>query len=345
VSVHQDVNEAVLWSTIDDLVDRAPGTGDLRAHGLQLLAGARFRAVGRPVPDEVALEERRAAVATLAVPALLQRARASYDGQLLIMKGAAVALHYRDPSLRPFNDIDLLADDADAAQRALLAAGFRPIGSLEDEDVGYHVCPLAWPGLPIRIELHRRPHWVEGLAQPSVPEILVAAEPSGLGIDGILAPARHHHALLLAVHAWTHEPLRRLIELIDVAAITHGTDRTAVRALARRWGCERLWRTTELVVDAVLYGTAPPIALRTWARHLSDARERTILETRLLRFAGPAWGLPVRRVPRELLGASVRHLSRRDGERWRTKVVRAGRLARIAARPRSELRRIGQDQT
>ncbi len=343
MSVLHDVDDTVLWSAVDELVDRAPGYRDLHAHGLQLLAGARLRALGRPVPDQVVIEERRVAIANLAVAPLLQRARAAYDGQLLIMKGAGVALHYRDPSLRPFNDIDLLADDADAAQRALLAAGFRPIASLEDEDVGYHVCPLAWPGLPIRIELHRRPHWLEGLARPPVREILVAAEPSGLGIEGILAPARHHHALLLAVHAWTHEPLRRLIELIDVAAITHGADRTEVRTLARRWGCERLWSTTELMVDAVLYGAAPPIALRTWARHLGDARERTILETRLLRFAGPAWGLPVRRVPRELLGATVQHLGRRDGERWRTKIVRTGRLARIAARPRSELRQLEQD--
>ena len=345
MSVLQHVDDAVLWSTIDALVDRAPGPVDLRAHGLQLLAAARLRRLGRPVPEGLILEERRAAVATLAVPALLQRARASYDGQLVIMKGAEVALHYRDPSLRPFNDIDLLADDAVAAQRAMLAAGFRPIGSLDDEDVGYHVCPLGWPGLPIRIELHRRPHWVEGLPQPPVSEILAAAEPSGLGIDGILAPARPHHALLLAVHAWTHEPLRRLIELIDVAAITHGTDRTAVGTLARGWGCERLWRTTEQVVDAVLHGAAPPIALRTWARHLPDARERTILETRVLRFAGPAWGLPVRRVPRELLGAGVWQLRRRGGERWRTKVVRTGRLARNAARPRSELRQLGPHQT
>jgi hypothetical protein len=119
----------------------------------------------------------------------------------------------------------------------------------------------------------------------------------------------------------------------------------AVRTLARDWGCERLWRTAEHVVDAVLYGAAPPIALRTWARHLHDARERTILETRVLRFAGPAWGLPVRRVPRELLDAGALHLRRRDGEPWRTKVIRTGRLARNAARPRSDLRRLGPHQT
>jgi hypothetical protein len=339
-----DTDAAVLWRAVDELVDRAPAYSDLRAHGLQLLAGARLRALGRPVPHEVMTEERRVAITNLAVHALLERARAAYDGRLMLMKGAEVARYYRDPRLRPFEDVDLLADDAEAAQRALLAAGFIAIGTPEVDDVGYHMCPLAWPGLPICIEMHRRPHWDEGLGRPVVDEIFDAAQPSGLGVAGILAPARHHHALLLAGHAWTHEPLRRLLELIDVAAVTHGTDRAAVRKLARHWGCERMWHTTETAVDSVLYGAARPIALRTWARHLHDARQRTVLETRILRIAGPAWGQPMRSVPREVLGAGAKHLRRHDGERWRTKLVRAGRLARIAARPRSELHQIEQDQ-
>ena len=225
----------IVRKAVDESVDRAPGTVDLSAHGLQSVAGARLRELGRPVPEAVMREEQFAAISALAVPALLQRARAAYDGRLMIMKGAEVALYHRDPALRPYGDVDLLADDADRAQRALLAAGFREVGSPEDEDVGYHLCPLAWPGLPICIELHRRPHWAKGLPQPPVQEIFDAAEPSGLGIEGILAPARHHHALLLAGHSWTHEPLQRLIDLIDIAAVTHGTDRTDVRKLARRW--------------------------------------------------------------------------------------------------------------
>jgi hypothetical protein len=210
------------------------------------------------------------------------------------------------------------------------------MGTAEVDDVGYHVCPLAWPGLPLCIEVHRRPHWVKDLKPPPVRELFDAAEPSGVGVAGILAPAPHHHALLLAGHAWVHEPLRRLVELIDVAAVTHGTDRTAVRSLARDWGCERVWRTTELAVDALLYGAARPFALRTWARHLDEARERTVLESRLQRLGGPAWGLPMRRAPWAVLGAGARHLRRHDGERWRTKLARMGGLVRNAARPRSE---------
>jgi len=325
-----------LWSVTDELVDRAPSARALRAHGLHLLAGARLRALGRPVPEEILVDEWRAALATLAVPALLERARAAYDGQLMVMKGPEVALRYPAPVLRAYRDIDLLADDAEAAERALLAAGFQAMGSAEVDDVGYHVCPLVWPGLPLCIELHRRPHWVEGLEQPPVRELFDVAEPSRLGLAGILAPAPHHHALLLAGHAWVHEPLRRLVELIDVAAFTDETDRQAVRTLARRWGCERVWRTTESAVDSVLYGTGRSLALRTWARHLHDARERTVLESRVQRLAGPAWGLPMREVPRAVLGAGASHVRRHDGERWRTKLVRTGTLIREGARPISE---------
>ena len=326
----------VLWRATDELVDRAPGPRGLRANGLQLLAGARLRALGRPVPGEILADEWRAALATLAVPVLLERARAAYDGQLMVMKGPEVALRYPEPILRGYRDIDLLTDDAEAAERALLAAGFQAMGTTEVDDVGYHVCPLVWPGLPLCIELHRWPHWVAGLEPPPVRELFDAAEPSRLGVAGILAPAPHHHALLLAGHAWVHEPLRRLVELIDVAAFTEETDRKAVRTLARRWGCERIWRTTESAVDSLLYGAAPSFALRTWARHLGGARERTVLENRVQRLAGPAWGLPVRDVPRAVLGASADHVRRHDGERWRTKLARTGGHVRNSARPISE---------
>jgi hypothetical protein len=205
-----------LWPAVHALVDRAPGTADLRAHGLHLIAAWRLRARGRPVPEELTVAERRAAIATLAVPALLQRARAAYDGPLMVMKGPEIALRYPDPALRAFKDIDLLAGDARAAQRALLAAGFEEFGPPDGYERKQHLHPLAWPGLPVTIELHHAPLWVSGLPAPPLAEPMEASEPSGLGVDGVLAPDPAHHALLLAGHAWAHEPLRRLVELVDV---------------------------------------------------------------------------------------------------------------------------------
>jgi hypothetical protein len=333
------------WGAVAELTARAGRTSDLRAHGLHLIAAARLREAGDAVPAELILEERRAAVATLAAPALLQRARAAYDGSLMVMKGPEVALRYPDTTLRPFKDVDLLADDAEAAQRALIAAGFQEVGPPHWYEGIHHLRPLGWPGLPIAIEVHSEPKWAEGLTSPPLEELFDAAEPSGLGIDGLLAPAPHHHALLLAAHAWAHEPLRRLIDLVDVAAMTRETHAATTRKAARHWGCERVWRTTELAVDALFYGSRRPLALRTWARHLHDARERTVLDVRLQRLGAPAWGLSGRRAPQAVLRAVAGHLRRYDGESWRTKVERTSSIVRGAARPRSEHdRQLGNQQ-
>jgi hypothetical protein len=318
----------------------------LRAHGLHLLAAVRLRALGRPIPPELADLERRAAVTGLAVPALLRRARSAFDGRLMIMKGAQVALHYPEPGLRPFTDVDILADDAVAAQRALVAAGFRALGPPEGCNGGHHLRPLAWPGLPIVIEMHCRLHWARGLTPPPLEELFEAAEPSGLGIPGILAPAASHHALMLASHAWAHEPLRRLVDVIDVAAVCQETDPATVRSVARNWRCERLWLTTQRAVDAVIYGATPPLALRLWARHLRQARERTVLENRIQRLAAPAWGLSPAAAPGAVLRACGEHLHRHHGEPWRAKLVRTSRVVRNGAVPVSENdRRLGTAST
>jgi hypothetical protein len=328
--------EARLWAVADELVDRAPAAADLRAHGLQLLAARRLRARGLPVPVELAADERRAAIATLAVPALLQRVRAAYDGPVMVMKGPEVASRYPDPALRPYKDLDLLTDDAAEAQRALIAAGFYEFGPPDEYDRKQHLHPLAWPGLPITIELHHVPLWVAGLSPPPVSELLDAAEPSRLGVDGVLAPCPAHHALLLAAHAWEHEPLRRLIDLIDVAAVAGEADRATVRALARRWRCERVWRSTESAMAAVLDAGSVPVALRTWACHLRETRERTVLESRVQRLAGPVWALPARAMPRAMARATATHLRRHDGEPWRAKLMRTRTVVRNVGLPRSE---------
>jgi hypothetical protein len=255
----------------------------------------------------------------------------------MVMKGPEIALRYPDPALRAYKDVDLLVDDAEAAQRALLAAGFEEFGPPDAYDRKQHLHPLAWRGLPVTIEVHRAPLWVGGLPAPPLAELLAAGERSGLGIDGVLAPDPAHHALLLAAHAWEHEPLRRLVDLVDVCAVSQDAEPDALRALARRWGCERMWRTTQATVAAVLRGASRPIALRTWARHLQQARERTVLESRLQRLAGPAWALPAHSVPRGLIGAIPEYARRHDDEPWRTKLVRTGRVVRGVALPRSEV--------
>ena len=129
--------------------------------------------------------------------------------------------------------------------------------------------------------------------------------PSRLGVDGIDALPPEHHTLLLAAHAWAHQPLGRLGNLIDVAVSLRRSDEAEVARLARRWGCARMWRTTRAAVRAVVEGGRGSVAVALWARHLPAIRERTVLEWHVKNLLAPAWGYPRRRAPRSGAGPSA----------------------------------------
>ena len=198
-----------IWARIEELVNRAPSLDALRAHHLQLLAPSLWREQGRIVPQELEDELRFAAKMTVAAPMVLKRARAAYEGRLMLMKGPEVAARYPTPAARRFRDLDLLADEPDVAQRALLDAGFVELQTGHDYSDDQHLCPLVWPGLPLVVELHRRPNCEEYLTPPPRDELMAMAVPSATGVDELLAPAPAAHALLLVAHAWTHLPLGR----------------------------------------------------------------------------------------------------------------------------------------
>jgi hypothetical protein len=244
-----------------------------------------------------------------------------------------VSLEYPGPRLRRFCDLDVLTDDARSAQSALLAAGFVEI---EDEESDHHLCALQWPGLPLAVEVHSKLHWPRRVPAPTSAELIANAVPSRLGVDGVTTLAPAEHTLTLAAHAWAHDQLGRLGNLIDVAVMLERTDEAAVEALARRWGCYRLWRTTRAAVGAVLEDSGRSAAVDLWARHLRDVRDRTVIEWHTKTTLAPMWGLPRRRVP----GAVMREAWNiaRPGEReaWGTKLRRAGLAARNARSSRSD---------
>ena len=91
-------------------------------------------------------------------------------------------------------------------------------------------------------------------------ELLAAARPRAEGPAGILVLPPEHHVLLLAVHSWAHEPLRRLRDIVDIALVGAAADRHETERLARRWGIERLWVTTRAVVESVQWPGARPHA-------------------------------------------------------------------------------------
>ena len=324
-----------LWAAVDRLVDRAPTVADIRSHRLELFAARRWRVLGREIPDDFAQLERASAVVALTVPTLLQRIRCAYAGPAILHKGPEVAVRYPDPALRLFGDIDLLVPDAEEAQQALLGAGFEVTGDAELYVDIHHLRPLRWQDLPVVIEIHSRPKWVDSLSSPTVAELLDAAEPSTVA-EGYLALPPAEHALLLAAHSWAHEPLRRLRDLVDVAAVADAADASRIEAIADRWGASRLWRATEEALAFLFASERKPVSVRTWARNLAQVRERTVLEHHLQRWFSEFWVLPPARAAATLPQTFVSDVSPGPHETWRTKLTRSGRALRNAKRRRSE---------
>lgn len=321
-----------LWTAVDALADRLLEGGlderrirALRGHRVSLLAAARLRARGEDIPDPLGRDERTAALVALAIPALLRRVRAAVDGPLMLMKGPEVAALYPDALQRPCVDLDLLAADPHDAHRALLAAGFPVLEDIDWPGSHHHLPPLEWPGLPVAAEVHIRPNWIDGMRPPPVDELFEAAGPSRLGVPGLLAPGSEHHALLLATHAWAHRPLGRLGDLIDVEALSLEADETRLDAVARDWGCTRLWRSTRRAADDVLATRGSSLALRIWARHLREGRDRTVLAAHLQRWLAPAWAVPRRRVFTVTTAAVARDLLPFGDEGWARKATRMRR--------------------
>lgn len=322
-----------LWQAVDRLVDRAPSLDDLRSHRLELFAARRWRALGVPVPADLLEQERRAAIGVLAARLLLERVRSSYDGEIVLLKGLDVAARYPDPALRAFGDLDLLVADAPAAQAGLLAAGFEEVGDPSLFVDIHHLRPLRWPDLPLVVEIHSRPKWIDGgPAAPPIAELLAAAVPAEQGVQ-VLPPA--HHALLLAAHSWAHEPLRRLRDLIDIAVMAEAAGRAEVAELARDWRLERLWRVTIATADAVLFGRSRPWALRLWAQNLEKVRERTVLENHLQRWFSDFSVMPPAAAAARLPATIGSELRPEGDEGWGNKLSRSRRAMRNATRRRS----------
>lgn len=318
-----------LWTEIQRVVGRAPCIDDARAQRVHLIAAARLRALGRPVPDPLLEEERMARLRCTLASLVLDRVRAASSGPVVIMKGIEVASRYPRPSTRPFRDLDLLVEDAPRVQQELLDAGFVRAGF---DDAYYadrhHLTPLVWPEIPIAVEVHRRPEWPGWGRAPSPEELIAAAVPAACGVDGIAAPPPGWHAVLLAAHAWSEAPLRRLLDLVDAAVLAAPCERDEIAAVAERWGVGGMWATTIAAADALFAGAPVPWSLRLWARNLRAARDRTVLEGHVARLAAPAClGTPglVLRGAALALATEVRPA---PGESWQVKRQRARRALR-----------------
>jgi hypothetical protein len=325
-----------MWPAVDRMIDRAPDDEALKVHGVLPLAIKRRRAVGAPISEELLHSERVATFGSLSVPALLARARESYSGRMMLFKGPLVARGYPDAA-RSSVDIDLIVDDAAAAQRDFIAAGFVEIDEPELFKDIHHLRPLRWEQLPIlNIELHSRVKWPERMQAPDVRELFDAAVEGETGVEGILAPDPYHHTMLVTAHGWAHDPLRSLRDLLDVAVVAEGLDRAELRRLARRWHLGQVWDTTERALDGLFGDSRRPWSMRLWARHLEQARERTVLEAHLEHWIAPFWGLPFREALAEAGGSLWWELKPVGGETWGEKATRTWAATRRANVARSQ---------
>ncbi len=320
------IPRSAVLKSVDGLIDRALTLEDLERHGLQLLAGERWRRLGVPLPRRLLAQERLAAATSLAAPAVLERIRSAVDGDLLILKGPEVAVAYPDAALRPYGDLDLLVSDPSGAQRALMAAGFEPVGDPKRYVDAHHLPPLRAPRLPLLVEVHKTPHWPDWIDPPHTAELLEAGVPSRCGVAGILGLPPAHHSIVLAAHAWADAPLGSLRQLLDVALVAADAKGTDLHRLAKRWRASHLWGVTVGALECLFGGTSPPATLRLWARHLTPVRERTLLEAHVTSWISPLWYLSGLRGVKAGAAALATDLRPAQGECWDEKLRRT-RLA------------------
>jgi hypothetical protein len=327
------VTASEIWHAIYALIEDAPTEGVL-AHELGPLAAGRRRAAAKQVPEALAAEERAASFAALSSTALLTRIREIGAGPLLLLKGPEVAALY-PPSGRRFGDVDVLTPQAVRLHRSLLEHGFLELDRPFDFREHHHLAPLRWPVVPLSVEVHMAPNWPRGIEPPPLAEILEAAVPSVVGVEGLSAPSRLHHTLLLTAHAWSHVPLATLRELLDVALLAANQSPAELDRAASAWGLGRIWRTTQQAIDALFYGGRDTAALHIWARHLRAVRERTVFESHLEGVLHPFWERPAGPALLKSLAALRADLRPAPGERWGVKLRRVSLAVRDAGMPRS----------
>jgi hypothetical protein len=328
-----DPADPPIWECLGQRLDHITVAG-ATAHELGPLTAQRWRSRGLSVPTTLQQQERAARIAQRFAPTVLARARAAFDGPMLVFKGPEVAARYPAGGRR-FSDIDLLVEDAVAAQQALLTAGFELVDGPPDPI--HHQTPLRWRMLPLEIEVHSTVKWPPQLpSSPDLGAVFAAAVPAASLPEGLQAPAPHHHTLILAAHSWAHTPLRTARDLVDVAVIGAEASAEDLETVADDWGLTRVWRTMHATTEWLLAGGDRPAAVSMWARHLIELREPTVLEGHVERWLSPFWTLPPGAGTRTAAAMVAHDFGLQEDETVGRKLARIARAVRHALTPRSK---------
>jgi hypothetical protein len=325
-----DAQTDTIFARLNGLLDSAPSLHDLQHHRLLLVGARRRRELGLIVPDRMLGAERMSAAGMLAASPLLAQVREAIDGPVLLVKGAEVARRYPDPALRSFGDLDLIVPDAARAQRQLLRAGFELCGKAAEYEGIHHLRPLRLDGLPLYVEVHHEPKWIDGFEAPAVDDLIALGVPAPHLCEGVLVLPPAPHALLMAAHTWAHYPLTPLRDLLDIALVAQAADPAELDRLAAEWGLGRVWRTTWRATNFLFGDGRRPLSTRTWARHLVHVRERTVLESHLQRWLAGLWAVPPTRAAGHLRRAIANDLRIQGDEGVGTKLGRTRRAVRNA---------------
>jgi hypothetical protein len=127
-----------------------------------------------------------------------------------------------------------------------------------------------------------------------------------------------------------------------------GRDSRRADELARGHGIDRIWRATLGASDGLFGHDRRPWPMRTWARHLDRADERTVVDAHLARLLEPFVSRAPLQVPAALARALAQTLLPHRGEGWPEKLDRTRKALRSAQAPVSDhLRSLerGEDHT
>ena len=82
--------------------------------------------------------------------------------------------------------------------------------------------------------------------------------------------------------------------------------------------------TTRAANEALFEGGRRTVPLRTWARHLDQVRERTVLGNHAMRLMHPFWERSALRASADLAAGFRKALTPAPGESWSEKLTRTG---------------------